>query len=233
MIHIDIVYSFSIGEYRRVFHCLHRVSAVAWKLPLLCSLLVLLLAGGAVVYVDQTNSGDCGPGSHVEEASTPPGGNTTVSYAALTESQQAAFHDALTCNVRFGPESKWLNGSRYYSSTDQQPFDANEYVRYDGTLYEIVSSRGEHFAVYGISASPGTPPEGASVTALPNLSSRVRTEVRQALASGHYSAPPGKWASLPDPLHSSTYVRHDNQTFELTYVVGDGRLDVVTVDRID
>lgn len=186
-----------------------------------------------VVYTDHASSGDCGTGDHLEGASAPPSPATTVSYAALTEPQQAAFRDALACNARFGPESKWLNGSRYYTTSVEQPFEENEYVRYDGALYEIVFSRGAFFASYGISASPEIPPEGASVTALADLPSRIRDEVRQALTTGHYSAPPGKWASAPDPLGSETYVRFDNQTYGLTIVVGDGRMDVLTLEQVD
>lgn len=198
----------------------------------LCGLCVMLLAGVAVVFLGNVGLGDCGPGTQVESASSPPSSpNNTLTFQELNATQRDVVRDAVECNAQFAPDSKWLNLSRWYPFSLKEPFEEAEYVRYDGNRYEIVFSRGEFFATYGISASVTTPTEGASVTTFGDLPSRIRDEMKQALTTGYYSAPPGKWGSLPESLDTGNYVRYRNQTYEISVVVGDGRVNVMTLER--
>lgn len=195
---------------------------------------MLLLAGGTAIHFDNVGSEECGPGQQVRSASSPPPGpNNTLSFGELTPTQRAAFRDALTCTAQFAPESKWLNLSRGYAHSIGDPFRENEYVRYEGDRYEIVFTRGEFFASYGISTSVATPPAGASVTAFEEFPKRIRDEMKTALTTGQYSSPAGKWETVPEPLDGGEYVRYENQTYEVSVVVADGRVDVMTLERED
>lgn len=204
-----------------------------WWTATFGSLCMLVLVGVIAIHSGTAGSDGCGPEQRMESAASPPGVNNTISFQKLNTTQQAAFHDALACNAKFGPESKWLNVSRGYSYQFQDQFEEYEYIRYDGGLYEIIFSRGEFIASYTISTSVVTPPEEEPVTAFEDLPSSIRGEMKEALTTGSYHAPPGKWGTLPEPIPNVEYIRYGNQTYEISATVSDGRLDVMSLERVD
>jgi hypothetical protein len=113
------------------------------------------------------------------------------------------------------------------------PFQQNEYVRFDGGYYRITMRQGNLYASYGIIAKPATAEANATVVPLAELPDRVRNETREAIGDGQYNAPYGKWDSLPESLQEPDYVSYENETYDLSFVVGDNWGPVLAVDRVD
>jgi hypothetical protein len=159
----------------------------------------------------------------------------TVAFDDLNADQQAAFRDALDGTVAFVPNSSYVADDEGYPDDQSAPFRDNDYVRYEGDLYRIDYDygAGELYASYGISASPGSPSDSETVTNFTDLPADLRDEVRTALVEGDYYAPAGKWDSLPQPLGDTDYVRYENETYRMEYVVGDQWADLMTVERVD
>lgn len=143
----------------------------------------------------------------------------TVVYDDLDENQQDAFRDAIGSNTTL-------------TGVDAAPFRNHDYVRYEGKQYRVGVSR-SWSAAYTIEASPDDPPEDATVRAVSELPPDVRDEVRTAVTEGSYDAPVGKWDALPEPLNEVDYVRYGNETYELSYVVGDAVSRTLTAERVE
>ncbi|KPN30449.1 hypothetical protein SY89_01182 [Halolamina pelagica] len=146
-------------------------------------------------------------------------GGDTVAYDDLDESQQDAFREAIG-------DDATLTG------VDAAPFRNHDYVRYEGKRYRVGVSR-SWSASYTIEASPGGPPEDATVRAVEELPPDVRDEVRTAVTEGSYYAPYGKWDALPAPLNEVEYVTYGNESYELSYVVGDAVSETLTAERVE
>ncbi|SDN01418.1 hypothetical protein SAMN04487949_3167 [Halogranum gelatinilyticum] len=158
-----------------------------------------------------------------------------VDFDELNADQQAAFRDALDGTVAFVPNSSYVAADEGYPSDQAGPFRDTDYVRYEGELYriDIDYGAGELYASYGISAELGVPSDSETVTNFTDLPADLRDEVRTALVEGDYYAPSGKWDSLPQPLGDTDYVRYENETYRMEYVVGDQWADLMTVERVD
>lgn len=157
-----------------------------------------------------------------------------LSYSALDDEQQSAVRTAIDGEATFVPNSSYIDDSAGYVAEDT-PFRLHDYVRYDGSLYRIQLRSGEAYATYGIQASAASPGANDTTVAFENLPTDVRDEVRTAITDGSYAAPWGKWDSLPEPLGvgETQYVRYENQTYEMKYVVGDTRAAVLRLERTD
>ena len=158
---------------------------------------------------------------------------TVVAYSELKSQQQDAFRAAIDGEVSFVPNTSYVNDSADYAFDHVDPFREHDYVRYDGDRYRISTHAGELYASYQIWASVGTPGANATVVALEDLPDSVREEVRTAVTEGEYSAPLGKWDSLPEPLQNAYYVRYDGETYEMNYAVGDAWARVMTVEKVE
>ncbi|MBX0304113.1 hypothetical protein [Haloarcula salinisoli] len=165
---------------------------------------------------------------------SPVDSSRVVSYTALTDEQQSAFRTAIDGEATFVPNSSYINDSAGYVASDN-PFRLHDYVRYDGSLYRIQTARGELYAAYGIQASAASPGANDTVVAFETLPADVQDEVRTAITNGVYSAPWGKWHSLPEPLGAgeTPYVRYENQTYEMEYIVADTWATTLRVERTD
>lgn len=166
------------------------------------------------------------PTSTVEPASV-------VEYEELTGKQQDAFREAIDGEVSFVPNTSYVNDSAGYAAEQVDPFVEHEYVRYDGDRYRISTNPGKLYASYQIRTSVGDPGEDATVVAFENLPDSVRDEVRTAITEGEYYAPLGKWDSLPESLQNADYVRYDDETYEMSYIVGDAPATVVSVEKVE
>lgn len=156
-----------------------------------------------------------------------------VEYSELSSGQQAAFKDAIQDESRFVPDSPYINDSAGYANVDSDPFRKHDYVRYEGELYRISLTPGDLYAAYTIRASVGSPGDDDTVVTLEGLPADIQDEVKTALTDGEYYAPFGKWDTLPEPLQDADYVRYENQTYEMNYIVGDAPGEVLTVERME
>lgn len=162
---------------------------------------------------------------------TPADGNT-VDYSELPPASRAAFDDALDGRISFVPDSPHVEGN--HTAEAAKPFGDPDFVRKDGRLYRIDAAMdGQLYASYSIYADRDSPGENASVTAYANLSAEVSDEVRWAVENGSHDVPTGKWDSLPQELGDTTYVRYDNETYRMSYAVGDYWAVTMTVDPVD
>lgn len=177
-----------------------------------------------------------------DATTTPPDGTTTgeeptagdtVAYGDLSSRQQAAFEAAIDGEVRFVPDTPYVNDSEGYDIAIVDSFKQHDYVRYEGERYRLSFRSGRLYAQYGIQATAGDPGEGDAVTALADLPEDVRDEVRTAIEEGDYHAPAGKWDSLPEPLAETGYVRSDGETYRMSYVVGDTWAPVMTTKKVE
>jgi|GEM_PF-1662802 hypothetical protein len=165
---------------------------------------------------------------------SPVDSSRVLSYTALNDAQQSAVRTAMDGEATFVPNSSYINDSAGYVAEDT-PFRLHDYVRYDGSLYRIHLRSGKPYAAYGIQASAASPGENDTTLAFETLPADVKDEVRTAITDGSYGAPWGKWGSLPDPLgeEATQYVRYENQTYEMEYVVGDTRAAVLRLERTE
>lgn len=192
-------------------------------------------------------AGPLGSGANPTEAVTPvdpsavtadpPAGvsaDNTVAFGNLTGYQRDAFERAmLDGEAQFIPNTSYVDESEGFREDRMTPFERNEYVRYDGGYYRLTMRQGNLYASYGIVARPAAAGENATVVALADMPDRVRNETREAVLDGQYNAPYGKWDSLPQSLQEPDYVRYENETYDLSFVVGDNWGPVMAATRID
>lgn len=174
---------------------------------------------------DETTA-STGPSTTVEPSQV-------VAFDELTDRRQAAFRDALQGEATFVPNSPAIDESAGYDFQHVTPFERHEYVRYDGALYRISVSLGDLYASYGLRASTASAPDDATVVTYDSLPESVRDEVRKALDVGRHQVPMGKWDALPESLQDARYVRYENHTYEMTYIVGDAWAKVLTVEKVE
>jgi hypothetical protein len=144
-----------------------------------------------------------------------------IEYEDLNAQQQSAFKVALQNTVYFVPESSYINKPYKYDLDEATVFKEYNFVRYEGSLYDISLEPDQMYATYGIKTATGTPSNNATVAEFAQLPEGVREEVKTAIEAGEYYAPAGKWDSLPESLGDADYVRYDNSTYEMTYIYGD------------
>lgn len=208
----------------------------ASTLPLL-ALLALVIASGCISPSGTTGSPTTvaetdTPSTTVTERDAPPTTGTstppdvtaenTVDYDSLTPPQRAAADAAFQRQIQFVPDSPYVGDDEGFNMEHMDPFRNNEYLRYDGSYYVIeLTMSGDLYASYGIDAVPEEPGENDTVVSFDEVPDEVRDEVRDAIEAGSHYVPSGKWDSLPQPLSDMDYVRYENQTYRLEYVVGD------------
>lgn len=151
-----------------------------------------------------------------------------LEYANLTDEQQAAVRAAVDGGARFVPNTSYVDEAGF-DIQQAGPFRRADWVHYDGTYYAVEMQDGRLYASYGIRATPATPEGNASVTPFASVPDEYRDELRTALESGRYFAPAGKWDSLPEPFSDTRYVRYQNRTYRMEYVVGDTWAVVMTL----
>lgn len=176
----------------------------------------------------------------IETATTPTETETnesnTVAYDDLSATQRRAFDRAVAGQAQFVDESvldsPYVDGD-YFTRETAAPFRTHAYVRKNGTDYGLSyrESGGDAFATYGIRATGASAPDDATVVALANVSAEVRDEVRWAVENGSYTAPAGKWSSLPTGFDEFDYVRHEGETYRISVVYGDRFAAVLHVER--
>jgi hypothetical protein len=134
--------------------------------------------------------------------------------------------------IRFVPNSSYIDESEGYANDLASPFKAHSVVRYEGQYYRpsFDSETGRLYATYEISASAGTSGANASVIGFQDLPANVSDEVRRAIVNGTYTVPAGKWNSLPDPL-PIRYIQFDDETYVMSYAVGDFWARTMTVEK--
>lgn len=154
-----------------------------------------------------------------------------IEFHELNDQQQSAFREALQGDATFVPNSSFIDESEGYDVENITSFQTHDYVRHDGELYQIRLRQGELYASYAIRASAGSPDDDDTVVAFDSLPEEIQDEVQTAITDGEYYAPMGKWQSLPEPLGDTDYVRYENQTYEMEYVVGDAWAEVLTVEK--
>ncbi|MDZ7747275.1 MAG: hypothetical protein U5K28_12565 [Halobacteriales archaeon] len=140
----------------------------------------------------------------------------TISYADLSETEQAAVRVAVNRTVRFLPDSPHVPETRFGPDVVGAFHDA-ESIRYDGTLYEISLTQGELYASYGVEAEPAEPGPDTTVVNATSLTDAERAVVRAAV-NGGYSTELG--ADRP-PLPDAQYVRYEGTTYQLGLIIGD------------
>jgi len=140
----------------------------------------------------------------------------TISYTDLSETEQAAARVAVNRTVSFLPDSPHVPETRFGPDV-ADVFHGPEYLRYDGTVYEVSLTQGQLYASYGMDAERATPGANASVVDASNLTDAEREIVRAAVDGG-YSTELG--ADRP-PLPDAEYVRYDGETYRLSLIVGD------------
>jgi hypothetical protein len=209
------------------------------------ALLVVVVLGGCVGPIDGTVSPMESPSTPTDVTTTSPpntspappanaNGQNTVNYSELNAHQQAAFDATLDGQeVTFVPNTSYVDDSEGYWYDQISPFEDNEYVRYRGQYYRPEFTSGPLYASYLIESTRGAVGENDTVRALSELPASVRDEVRTAITEGRYSAPRGKWDSLPEPLSDTDAIRYQNRTYGMTYTVGDMWAPVMTVERMD
>lgn len=202
--------------------------------------LALLLAGCSGVIDQSQESADPTATTNVNETTTNSsmGTSTTVSarkvveFRELNAQQQAAFRDALQGKATFVPDSSYIDDSAGYKMTNVTPFEVNDYVQYDGELYDIGLSLGKTYSSHIIMAGVTSPPDNATVIAFENLSTNASDVLRTALTNGRYESGVGEWPDgLPGRLGTVQYVRYENQTYELTYGTGDTWAKILTAEK--
>lgn len=156
-----------------------------------------------------------------------------VAFEDLTERQRSAFREATDGEVQFVPPSTYIDGG--YDYTTIGPFEDHDFVRYEGELYriELHEREGELYASYTIETSPGTPGNNDTVVAFDGLPRDVQDEVRVSITEGEYHTPFGMWQSIPDSLDGVEYVRYENRTYEMGYVVSDSWASILTVEKVE
>lgn len=205
-------------------------------------LAVLLLLAGCSGVIDQPQEPEAPTGTTpVNETTTrSPGTATTVepsqvvAYDELTAEQQAAFQNALQGEATFVPDSPYIDEPAGYEMSNSTLFERNEYVRYNGDLYDIGLGLGKAYAIHTIMAVTGDPPENATVIALENVSANASDVLRTTLTDGRYESGMGEWPDgLPGRLGTLEYVRYEDETYELTYGIGEEWAKVLTVKRVE
>lgn len=151
----------------------------------------------------------------------------------MNDQQQSAFREASRDDASFVPNSSFISESEGYDFENVTPFQNHDYVRFDGELYRIRLQQGKLYASYLIRASISAPSDDDTVITFDSLPEDVQDEVKTAIADGEYYAPMGKWRSLPEPLRETDYVRYENRTYEMGYVVGDAWARVLTVEKVE
>lgn len=136
-------------------------------------------------------------------------------------------------SARFVPDTEYVEDSDGYPDSLFGPFSEHEYLRYDGRYYEIEISCGRLYNSYGIEAASASPDGSVAVVPVEELPGSVREEVRAAVETGRYHAPMGKWDTLPEPLGDTAYVGYENETYWLTYSVGDYWAPVLELRPVD
>ncbi|ELZ96432.1 hypothetical protein C440_04773 [Haloferax mucosum ATCC BAA-1512] len=155
-----------------------------------------------------------------------------VKYSKLNSGQQAAFEDAIRDEAHFVPDSPYINDSAGYANVDSDPFREHDYVRYKGVIYRTSVTWGDLYATYTIRASVGSPGDDDTVVTFESLPADIQDEVKTALTEGEYFAPVGKWDVLPEVLQDVDYVRYENQTYEMSHIVGDAPSEVLTAEKV-
>lgn len=157
-------------------------------------------------------------------------GNTLV-YADLTATQRGAFEAAVDEEARcLGEsihESPHVQGE-YFDPAVCRSFGTDEYVRKNGSYYEISTQMGGVIADYNLHAFETDAPPNGTVVPLTNLSDRTREPVRRAVENGSYRVPWGKWSALPGELQGRVYVRHSGTVYGIGISVGDAWITVLT-----
>ena len=205
----------------------------------LCSLVVLFaLAGCAGPLGGEANPTETvTPLDPSATTADPPAGvsdENTVDFTELTDYQREAFEQAaLDGEAQFIPNNSYVSASEGFRVDRMTPFQETEYVRFDGQYYRISLMDGNLYARYGIRASPATPEANATVVAVAEMPREVRNETRAAVSNGSYYAPYGKWDSLPQSVQEPDYIRYENETYDLGFVVGDNWAPRLTVEVVD
>ena len=187
-------------------------------LPLLVALLFVAgcTGGGPATTPTATQTASATPTPTETATDAEPTAANTLSYADLSETEQAAVRVAVNRTVSFLPDSPHVPETRFGPDV-AGAFNEPEYLRYDGTVYEVSLTQGRLYASYGVDAERATPGANASVVDAANLTDAEREIVRAAVDGG-YSTELG--ADRP-PLPDAEYVRYDGETYQLGLIVGD------------
>ena len=171
--------------------------------------------------------------STTSSSDVPAGANeaNTVAYAELSHVQRRAFDAATIDGARFFAETRYVEGD-YFDPSVAEPFETHEYVRKDGTYYQLSYQSGPLYASYGIQATEGQPTRNDTVVAYGNLSSLTRDPVRWAIENGSYTVPLGKWSTTPEDLSRADYVRYSGNHYRIGVVVGDWWVQVWTAEEV-
>lgn len=209
------------------------------KLALVALLVGLVLLAGCTGGADTSPTETGTETPTLTPTATPTASPTTtvessnvVEYSELSSGQQAAFKDAIQDEARFVPDSPYINDSAGYATVDSDPFRQHDYVRYEGELYQISLTPGDLYASYIIRTSVGSPTDDDTVVTFESLPADIQDEVETALTEGEYYAPLGKWDMLPEALQDADYIRYENQTYEMNYIVGDAPGEVLTAEKV-
>lgn len=195
------------------------------------STIVLVLSGcSAIVGIDQRAPNPSPRETTVPSTPTDATAGNTVEYSELSATEKRAFDAAVEDKARFFYESPYVEGE-YFDPEVANPFERYKYVRKDGSFYELSSQNGELFASYQIRTTKSQPGENATVVAFQDLSSGSSSAVRQAVENGSYTAPFGKWNTLPDGLSGVDYVRYSDEHYRIQVVVGDAWVQVWNAER--
>lgn len=162
--------------------------------------------------------------------------SNTVNYTALSPAEQRAFDTAQQGEVGFAPES--VRESPYvnqtYVPTDlKETFQNHEYVRKNGSYYQLSWDVGPTIATYNIQITEQQPPKNATVVALENLSSSVREPVQNAIQNGSYDTPFGKWDSYPASLENIEYIQSDGRSYKIDIIAGDFWGDQMSANLVE
>lgn len=140
----------------------------------------------------------------------------TVAYADLSETEQAVVRAAVNGTVRFLPDSPHVPETRFGPDAVNAFHDV-EYVRYDGTRYEVSLTQGDLYASYGVETEVAEPGPNTTVVDAANLSDGEREVVAAAVDGGYHTELGADRPPLPDAEH----VRYEGETYRLLLVVGD------------
>lgn len=192
------------------------------RLAVVLAVCLVLLAGCAGF------AGDERAGAETPGDATPA---NAVAYGNLSPAERRAFDAAVDGGAEFFGDTRYLEGE-YFDPAVARPFRAHEYVRKNGTFYELSSHDGHVVASYKIVASAGDPPGNATVVALGTLPAEVRRPVSWAIENGSYTTPLGQWNSVPDELGDAEYVRDGDRSYRLGYRVGDAWVEVWEAEKV-